>query len=117
LALALLDDALRQIATPGWEERESEAEVLRMKGWVLSLKSDLPSAEQSYRASLKVAREQKARGLQLRTATSYARLLKDQGRGGDALAVLKPVYEWFTEGFDTTDFKKATVLLEELSAR
>ncbi len=32
-----------------------------------------------------------------------------------ALGVLAPVYNWFTEGFDTADLKDARALLEELS--
>jgi hypothetical protein len=31
-------------------------------------------------------------------------------------APLTPVYEWFTEGFDTRDLKEAKALLEELAA-
>jgi hypothetical protein len=29
-------------------------------------------------------------------------------------AVLAPVYDWFTEGFDTADLLEAKTLLEEL---
>ncbi len=51
----------------------------------------------------------------LRAATSLARLLRDQGQRDQALEVLAPVYEWFTEGFDTQDLKNAKALLEELA--
>ncbi len=44
-----------------------------------------------------------------------ARLLRDQGRGEEARALLQPVYDWFTEGFDTADLKDAKALLEELN--
>jgi predicted ATPase len=37
------------------------------------------------------------------------------GRGDEARALLTPVYEWFTEGFDTADLKDAKALLEELA--
>ncbi len=30
--------------------------------------------------------------------------------------LLAPVYNWFTEGFDTKDLKEAKALLEELAA-
>jgi predicted ATPase len=40
--------------------------------------------------------------------------LRDQGRSGDALALLQPVYNRFTEGFDTTDLKAAKTLLDDL---
>lgn len=52
---------------------------------------------------------------ELRAATSLARLLRDQGRRDEARALLRPVYQWFTEGFDTADLKDTTALLEELA--
>ncbi len=52
---------------------------------------------------------------ELRAATSLARLLRDRGRRDEARALLQPVYDWFTEGFDTADLKDANALLEELS--
>ena len=47
--------------------------------------------------------------------TSYARLLRDRGRVGEAYDLLTPVYGWFTEGFDTKDLKEAKALLDELA--
>ena len=49
-----------------------------------------------------------------RAATSLARLWQSQGRRQDAYDVLAPVYEWFTEGFDTADLQEAQGLLNEL---
>ena len=72
-------------------------------------------AEAAYREAVDVARGQQARSWELRAATSLAGLLRDQGRCDEALALLQPVYDWFTEGFDTTDLKDAKALLEELS--
>jgi len=51
----------------------------------------------------------------LRSATSLARMLADQGRNEQAHALLAPIYAWFTEGFETADLKEAKSLLEELS--
>ncbi len=51
----------------------------------------------------------------LRAATSLARLLRAQGRRDEAREILAPVYDWFTEGFDTADLKDAKALLEELT--
>jgi len=48
----------------------------------------------------------------LRTATSLARLLSDQGNAGEARRLLKPVYDRFTEGFETADLKAARQLLD-----
>jgi len=32
----------------------------------------------------------------------------------EARAILEPVYDWFTEGFETEDLKSAELLLEAL---
>jgi len=47
---------------------------------------------------------------------SMARLLRDQGKRDEARDLLAPVYNWFTEGFDTLDLKEARALLDELHA-
>jgi predicted ATPase len=52
--------------------------------------------------------------LELWAATSLARLLRDQGQSADALALLQPVYDRFTEGFDTADLRAAKALLDAL---
>jgi predicted ATPase len=114
-ALQLIDEAIAQVERPGWEERIYYAEVLRLKGWILSLKGDLDRAEQNFLASLDWARRQQAKMWELRTSTSLARLWQSQGKGRDAYALLAPVYDWFTEGFDTKDLLEAKALLAELA--
>ncbi len=57
---------------------------------------------------------QEAKSWELRVATSLARLWQSQGKTAEARALLAPVYDWFTEGFDTADLKDAKALLEEL---
>jgi predicted ATPase len=113
-ALDLIDEVIAQIERPGWEERWCFAETLRIKGWLLSLKGDLLSAERTYVASLDFARRQQAKSWELRSSTSYARLMRDQGRVSEAHDLLAPVYGWFTEGFDTPDLREAKALLIEL---
>ena len=113
--LSLIEESLTQIARPGWEERSHLAEVLRLKGWMLYQQGKLAAAEENYLASLNVAREQQAKSWELRTSTSLARLWQSQGKRQEALDLLKPVYDWFTEGFDTKDLKEAKALLDELS--
>jgi predicted ATPase len=83
----------------------------------IALKSserDEPKAEEYFKRALTVARHQQAKSWELRAAMSLARLIRDQGRPGDGYKLLAPVYEWFTEGFDTRDLKEAKVLLDEL---
>ena len=115
--LNLIEESLTQIARPGWEERSHLAEVLRLKGWMLQQQGKLAAAEENYLASLDVAREQQAKSWELRTSTSLARLWQSQGKRKEALELLKPVYDWFTEGFDTKDLKEAKALLLELGTK
>jgi hypothetical protein len=115
-ALQLIDEQIEQVERPGWEERVYYAEILRLKGWMLTIKDDLEGAEQNYLASLEWAREQQAKSWELRTSTSLARLWQGQGKRDGAHDLLAPVYNWFTEGFDTKDLIEAKALLEELAA-
>jgi predicted ATPase len=113
--LAVIEEAL------AWTERTEErwriAEFLSLKGELLLLQ-DSPgaaaAAEDHFRQALDWARRQGALSWELRAATSLARLLRDQSRAADALALLQPIYDRFTEGFDTADLKAANALLDTL---
>jgi predicted ATPase len=74
------------------------------------------AAEVCFQRAIAIAREQCARIWELRTATSLARLWRDQGRRAAARELLEPVYGWFTEGFDTPDLKNARMLLDHLES-
>jgi predicted ATPase len=91
-------------------------ELLRLKG-KLSLLQSTPgeTAEDLFRQALDFAQEQGALSWELRAATSLARLLRHQGRTADATTCLQPVYNRFTEGFDTADLIAAKQLLDKLS--
>jgi predicted ATPase len=97
-------------------ERFTEAELYRIEGdlWLASDGSEA-SAETSYRKAIEVARELKAKLWELRAATALARLWRGQGKEREARALLRPVYEWFTEGFDTKDLTEGKALLDQLS--
>jgi predicted ATPase len=56
------------------------------------------------------------KSLELRPATSLARLYQRQGKRAEAHELLAPVYGWFTEDFDTADLQEAKALLDELKA-
>ena len=77
--------------------------------------SDGVEAEQRFRSAIEIARRQSARTEELRATTSLARLLTKQGRRDEARAMLAEIYGWFTEGFDTRDFKDAKALLDKLN--
>jgi tetratricopeptide (TPR) repeat protein len=93
-------------------------EALRIKG-KLFLSRDAPgaaaAAEDHFRQALDWTRRQGALSWELRAATSLAWLLNDQDRSADATALLQPVYDRFTEGFDTADLKAAKSLLDEMA--
>ena len=112
-------DALDQALD--WVERNDErlyaAEAHRIRGEIL-LRQPVPDperAEECFEKALTVARAQQAKSWELRAATSMARLWHEQGRPDDARALLRPVFAWFTEGFDTADLQDADALLRRLS--
>jgi predicted ATPase len=96
-------------------ERWWEAELHRLKGLRLLARGGAVDAQVAFHEALRIAREQLAKSLELRAATSLARLWGDQGRRTEARDLLAPVYGWFTEGFDTADLKEAKDLLDELT--
>jgi predicted ATPase len=61
-----------------------------------------------------MAREQGALFWELRVALILARLLRGQGRSAEAVGILQPVYDRFTEGFATADLQTAKRLLLQL---
>jgi predicted ATPase len=98
------------------KEKWAEAEIHRVAGEI-AFRSPVPDAsraESYFTAALTIARRQQAKSWELRTATSYARLMCDQGRAGEARALLAPIYGWFTEGFDTAGLKEAKGVLDGL---
>jgi predicted ATPase len=98
-------------------ERYAEAKLHRLKAELLLDRNpaDPARAETSFRDALEVARRQSAKSYELRAATSLARLWQQQDRKQEARELLAPIYQWFTEGFDTRDLKEAKALLEELA--
>ena len=94
-----------------------EPEIHRTAGEnaLMSPEPDAARAEACFERALAVARQQQAKSWELRAATSMARLWRDQGNRQEARDLLAPVYDWFTEGFDTLDLKEAKALLDELA--
>jgi predicted ATPase/class 3 adenylate cyclase len=113
--LAMLEEALALVDQP--EECYWETEIHRLKGELLLARSaeHQAEAEACFHEALAVARRQEAKSLELRAATSLARLWQQQGKRAEAHALLAPVYGWFTEGFDTADLQEAKALLDALA--
>jgi predicted ATPase len=99
------------------DEHVWDAELHRLTGDVLRA-SDGESSEAvlaEYERAVEVARQTGAKSLELRASTSLARMWTHQGRLDEARELLKPVYDWFTEGFEVPDLKLARSILTELS--
>jgi class 3 adenylate cyclase/predicted ATPase len=119
-AMHLLEEALDGMHKTG--EHMWEAELYRLRGECL-LMQESPSqqmhenhhleAEACFQQALDIARNQQAKSWELRAATSLARLWQSQDKRQEAYDLLAPVYNWFTEGFDTADLQKAQALLNE----
>lgn len=110
-ALALFDAAVEEVPITG--ERWYESELLRYRAEMLLARSPANAAlaEDSLKAALVAAQRQEAKFWELRAATSLAELWQRQGRRAEAHALLEPILDWFTEGRDRSDFKRATALL------
>ena len=88
--------------------------ALFLKGWLLMRQGKGEEAETALRASIDWARQQQAKSWELRSSTTLAQLLVERGQRDAAREVLAPIYDWFSEGFDTHDLKAAHKLLESL---
>ena len=99
------------------KEKCCEAEIHRTAGEIalMSPAPDGAKAQAHFERAIAIARAQKAKSWELHAATSLARLWRDQGKRDKAGELLAPVYNWFTEGFDTLDLKEAKTLLDELT--
>lgn len=135
----VLAKAFKTINTTG--ERWYEAELHRLAGeltlqvetgnWRLKTSPSSPQApnlkllisgavareaEKSFLKAIHIARKQQAKSWELRAATSLARLWTQQGKALQARELLAPVYNWFTEGFETKDLQEAKALLDSLES-
>jgi tetratricopeptide (TPR) repeat protein len=64
--------------------------------------------------ALELAQSHGSKALELRAATSLARLLRQQGRSDTGRRLLGECYAWFTEGFEIPDLREALRLLNIL---
>jgi adenylate cyclase len=121
--LVTLGEAMEDVQRK--EERWWEAEIHRLRGEMLlqsgmrgpgSPEQNHPEAEECFRRALDIARGQGARSLELRAATSLARLYQGQDRFEESKPILAEVFDWFTEGSDTADLREAKRVLEARSS-
>jgi tetratricopeptide (TPR) repeat protein len=111
-ALITIEEALHVNS----QEVLGRPEALRIRGELRQKVGQAEASETDFRDAIALAQKMKAKMLELRAATSLARLLRDTDHRNEARAMLAEIYSWFTEGFDTADLKDAKALLEELGA-
>jgi len=111
--LRALDESAEGIEAD--DQHFQEAEIWRLRGEFMLAKHAEQAARENFHRAIEVARAQQAKSWELRAATSLARMLASQDRREDARATLAPVYEWFTEGFETGDLRLAKTLLDRLA--
>jgi predicted ATPase len=114
--LAALAEALALASSTG--ERFWEAEFQRLRGELLLRRAKAEPHVQDevkacFRASLRVARRQRAKSFELRTAVSWSRLNQPESWSAKAQSLLAETYGWFTEGLDTRDLREARALLDD----
>ena len=112
--LGAIEDAQKLATT--WGELFWQAELFRLKGELLLRQSDpsVQAAEQCLCEALKIAQDQHATMLELRAATSLARLWKKLNKLDDAKRILNAVYSRFNERVDNFDLIEAKTVLEQL---
>jgi hypothetical protein len=104
-----IDASIRAVEVNG--DMAFMPELLRVKSQLV------PQTESCLTQALEWSRRQGASGWELRAATDLAAHLIERGQPQQAQAILKPVLERFTEGFETADLKRAANVLSFVSMR
>jgi predicted ATPase len=110
--MSAISEALSLIEETG--ERHVIPELYRIRGDLL-LRSKKGDPEADYLKALELARHQGTRLFELRAAMSLAQLWADQHKRSEARELLVPIYEWFSEGFNTSDLTSANEQVERLT--
>lgn len=115
LGLQAVGDGLEKMDVV--EQRWLKAEFHRLRAilWSLEDQALVDRQIEELNCSLECARQQQARSLELRTSTTLARVMANQGQPKMARDLLTPVVDWFTEGAEAPDLKAACSLLASLS--
>ncbi|NNF78995.1 MAG: hypothetical protein HKN05_13285, partial [Rhizobiales bacterium] len=88
------------------------AELHRLNAEIQLVQLRTVEAEETLMLAIEVARAQSAKLFELRSACSLAHLRYHHGRPDEANSALLPVYEWFSEGFDSEDLREAKSVLD-----
>ena len=113
-ALSIVEQALGEMSDTTGKSWESELYRQRAQILLELNPSKAAEAESYLKSAVAVARRQSAKALELRAATSLAKLWQQRERVDEARDLLEPTYRWFGEGTDTTDLRRARDVLMTL---
>jgi len=111
-ALATLDAEIGEAELR--EELHFAPEIHRLKGEIFLERGQTEESEACFSGARLLARNQRARMLELRATTSLARVWERTGRGEAASRLIADCYASFTEGFSTPDLRAARELMDRL---
>jgi predicted ATPase len=111
IALSIVEQELGEIGDKTGRSWESELYRQRAQLLLQLHPSKTANAETDLKRAVEVAGARSAKTLELRAATSLAKLWQQQDKVDEARNLLEPIYCWFEEGFDTTDLSLARDLL------
>lgn len=114
-ALDAIAETLADAARNGDGHYLAELHRLKAECLLAAFPDQAKQAEAQLDEALAISRRQNATGLELRAATSLARLWQQQGKRAAARRLLAKVYGRFTEGFASHDLRQAATLLHSLN--
>jgi predicted ATPase len=97
----------------------SLVDLLRLKGEILGSmsQSNASEGETCLQEAIQIASQRKLLSLELRCGISLARLWADRGENRRARDFLGPIFNRFSEGFNTRDLLAAATLLRQIRSR
>lgn len=112
-AIRILDEALTEADDTG--EKWYTPELLRLKGDALLKRGDfgdIDKAEDAFKNGLVQAKELQSKSWELRCAMSLAKIRESHDKTAQYEEILDSIFQWFNEGFETTDLKESRILLK-----
>jgi len=113
-AASIVAQTLREISDA--TGRSWEAELHRQRAEILLAlnPAEIAEAELYFKKAIEVARRQNSKSMELRAATSLAKLWRQHERTDEARVLIEPIYRWFNEGTTTADLRRARDFLTAL---
>ncbi len=113
--LVAIEEGLQVVEAVG--EVFYEPELYRFRGELLLQQSGADAeirAEECFQRAIRIARQQGAKSWELRAGINLGRLWRKRDKKMEAIELLGPLCEWFTEGCDSDDLQEARTLVQPL---